>query len=234
VGRADEAWIRFADTGAMQSSKPRSVRYAAAFREGDRPVATGAVVVKDDRLLLQGRQEDARYELSISYAELTRVQIGHRTRDRLNGYPTVVLVRRTGPPVHIAPLGFGLRLELADIVAALLAKQAGTAECVVIVVPLKSGSREGVKALVADGPPFDSADLGLVRHRVFLNQGEAIFVLEGPSARDVLARALEKPDSWRTGLSWRKLTSGPPRIAEAPFDAARAGELVYSWIAEGA
>lgn len=215
----------------MEVRKRTSVRYAGVFREGDGPPAAGAVVVEDDRLLLEGRQGGRLFELSLPCAELTQVRIGFGVEERLNGYPTVILTRRNGPPVQIAPLGFGLRSELADLLTTLTAEHAESADRVTILVPLKSGGRKRVKELVAQGPPFDPAALGLEGHQVFLTASEAIFVLDGPGVRELLERAIQEPGFWRAGLAWRSSIAGRPSIAAARFDPARAGELVYSWVA---
>jgi hypothetical protein len=202
-----------------------------AFREGDGPIATGAVVIDSHGLRLKGRHEATPVEYAVSCRELTQVRLGHEIQERLNGYPGVVLQRTHGEPLLVAPLGFGLRAELADTLAALAGTPAGDAEKITFIVPLRRGARERAKALIAKGPPFDSAALGLVRHEVFLNSTEAVFVLEGPDVQTILERALGEPRFWRAGLAWRRCAAGPPRLARPSFDAAGCGEPVYSWVA---
>ena len=194
------------------------------------PPAAGAVVVEEDRLLLEGRQAGTRFELSLAYPELTQIHIGRGPDERLNGHPTVVITRRDGPCVHIQPFGAGLLHELTGLLAALAAQHADEAEQVTVVVPLRRGSLERVKELVVEGPPFDPAALGLRRHQVFLTPTEAIFVLEGTHARETFERALREPSFWRAGLAWRSSIAGRPHVADAPPTDA---ELVYSWAANG-
>jgi hypothetical protein len=226
---AEELAIREADPGRMQVAQRRSVRYPVAFREGDGPIATGAVEVESHGLRLTGRHQATPVEYEVSCRELTQVRLGHELRERLNGYPGVVLERTQGEPLLLAPLGIGLRAELADTLAALAGTPAGDAEKITLIVPLRRGSQERARALIAEGPPFDSAALGLVRHEVFLSATEAVFVLEGPGVQEILERALGEPRFWRAGLSWRRCAAGPPRLAR--LDGPPAGELVYSWVA---
>jgi hypothetical protein len=200
-----------------------------AFREGDGPIATGAVVIDSHGLRLKGRHEATPVEYEVSCRELTQVRLGHETQERLNGYPGVVLLRTHGEPLLVAPLGIGLRAELADTLAALAGTPAGDVEKITLIVPLRRGAQERARALIAAGPPFDSAALGLVRHEVFLSSTEAVFVLEGPGVQDILERALGEPRFWRAGLAWRRCAAGPPRLA--PLDASPSGELVYRWVA---
>ena len=50
-----------------------------------------------------------------------------------------------------------------------------------VVLPLVEGKRESVRALLAQGPPFDPEAVGLARHQVFLGDEEAVFVFEAPT-----------------------------------------------------
>jgi hypothetical protein len=210
-----------------------SVRYAVVFREGARAPTAGRLVVEDERLLLVGRRGEGRVELSVAYAELREVRIGRSPGERLNGCPALVLERGNGPPVQIEPLGVGLLHELADLLAVLVAEHADNSEQVSVIVPLKTGCVEQAKELVAQGPPFDPAALGLKRHQVFITAREAVFVFAGPQVRKKLERATRNPTLWGAGLAWTACIAGRPRLS-SPLEALPADDAqpVYSWAAD--
>jgi len=89
---------------------------------------------------------------------------------------------------------------------------------IVIVVPLKPGSRTWVHGLVELGPPCDPEDPGLERHQVFFTDQEAVFVFDAPdqSVRDRLAKS---PAVRWAAAAWRDYIGGPTRLAD----------VVYSW-----
>ena len=90
---------------------------------------------------------------------------------------------------------------------------------IVIIVPLKEGSRWSARALLGSGPPFDPGTAGLERHHVFLTDHEAVFVVEADEP-DAVERLASDPTLWDAMAGWNDLVAGPPRIAED----------VYSWI----
>ena len=194
-----------------------SVRYAVVFREGASAPTAGRLVVEDERLLLVGRRGEGRVELSVAYAELREVRIGRSPGERLNGCPALVLERGNGPPVQIEPLGVGLLHELADLLAVLVAEHADNSEQVSVIVPLKRGCVEQARELVAQGPPFDPAALGLKRHQVFITAREAVFGLcRAAGAKE--ARACDtKPDP----LGRRARLDGLHRRATTPLEPTR-------------
>lgn len=110
---------------------------------------------------------------------------------------------------------------IAEIAERLTELQLGarSAHRLAIIVPLKQGAREEVRALLEAGPPFDpNAVQGLDRHEVFLTSNEVVFLLEFGRATDVLAEF--SPEIWQAGSAWYEHLEGPPRIAED----------VYSWL----
>lgn len=216
----------------MQPRAKEPIRYAAVFSEGDGPIAVGAIVVGADRVLLEGRHEADPVRLAVLYEDVVDVRLGHATRERLNGCRTLVLRRRAATPLRIAPLGFGLRWELADTLDSRIGRQAAAGERVAIVVPLRHGCVESVRALLAQGPPFDVGAQGLARHEVFLTPDQAVFVFEGREVHEVLWRAIAEPGFWPAGRAWRNYAAGPPWLSSGPFDSAGIGELVYSWVAD--
>jgi hypothetical protein len=90
---------------------------------------------------------------------------------------------------------------------------------VVIIVPLKEGSRDSARALLGSGPPFDFDTAGLERHDVFLTEHDAVFAFEADDP-DAVERLASEPALWDELAGWNDLVAGPPRIAED----------VYSWI----
>ena len=88
---------------------------------------------------------------------------------------------------------------------------------IVVVAPLRPGTRDDVQALVASGPPFDLGATQLGDHRVYLTEHEAVFVFEGPDARTDVEKLLGEPSVWRTAGTWRDWLAGRPRLANEVF-----------------
>ena len=182
--------------------RPGGVRYAVAFSTGTGALITGVLILADTSLLLLGRSGDDSFELSVPYAEVCGVRIGRSEEEAVHGRPTVMLARRDAPSVRIEPRGAGLLHELADRLAALATRHADSGEQVAVIVPLRKGCVAKAKELVAQGPPFDPALLGLSRHEVFIRGREAVFVFTGPHVREKLERATRNPTLWLAGLAW--------------------------------
>ena len=209
-------------------------RYAVAFRVAPGAQAAGALVVDEDWLLLEGRSAEGRVEVSVPYAELVEVRIGRSPEERLNGRPALLLARENGPPIQVEPFGAGFLHELAHLLAALTTEHPANGEQATVILPLKKGCLARAKELVAQGPPFDPAALGLTGHQVFLSADEAIFVFAGPHVRATLERATRDPTLWRVGLAWRGCIGGRPRLAAAAETSPVTGaQPVYSWTASG-
>jgi hypothetical protein len=192
----------------MNPRPQRPARYAVAFRIGLGGRAAGALVIDQDRLQLEGRTADGPVKLSVPYAELLEVRIGRGPEELLNGRPALPLARQDRPPVQVVPFGFGLLHELADLLLALATERSDSGEEVAVVVPLQKGRMAQAKELVAQGPPFDPAALGLTRHEVFLSADKAIFVFAGPHVRAKLERMTRDPTLWRVGIAWRGSSAG--------------------------
>jgi hypothetical protein len=218
----------------MNPRPQRPARYAVAFRIGQGARAAGALVIDQDRLQLEGRTADGAVELSVPYAELVEVRIVRGPEELLNGHPALLLARQDRPPVQVEPFGIGLLHELADLLVALATEHADGGEEVAVIVPLKKDRMAQAKELVAQGPPFDPAALGLTRHEVFLTADKAIFVFAGAHVRAKLERMTRDPTLWRVGIAWRGCIGGRPRLAAASDT--RPGtddQPVYSWAANG-
>jgi hypothetical protein len=150
----------------------------------------------------------------------------------LNGRPALLVGREHAPPLQIEPLGAGLLHEIADLLATLATQRADSGEQVAVNVPLKQGQFARAQELVAQGPPFDPAALGLTRHQVFLSTRKVTFIFAGPHVRATLERATSDPTLWRVGLAWRGCIAGRPRLSSAPRPQPEDGaRLVYDWAA---
>ena len=208
-----------------------STRYAVVFRAtGEAPTA-GALVVDDDRVVLEGRGREGPIEILIRYSELTGVRVGRSPEERLNGRPALLLERREGSAVQVGPFGPGLLQELAHLLATLASKDDGDEDEVAVVVPLRAGSLHRAQELVRQGPPFDPAALGLTRHEVFLTPDRALFVFAGPGARVSIQRATRDPSMWRLGLAWRDCIGGRPHLGTPAEVALPRAQPAYSWTA---
>ena len=89
----------------------------------------------------------------------------------------------------------------------------------VIVVPLAPGKRDLARDVLAEGPPFDPARLGITGHEVFLSDAEAIFVFTLGEGPQTLERMLAEDDFWAVVGTWEHIAAGRPRIAEVAYDA---------------
>ena len=186
-----------------------------------------------ERVLLQGRAGEERVEVSIAYEALAEVRVGRSGEERLNGRPALLLVPREGAMILVQPLGLGLLHELTGLLADLAKSHTDETEQVAVIVPLKPGCLERAKGLVAKGPPFDPALLGLRRHRVYISDRQVVFVFDGPKARDQLEHLTHDPTLWRAGLAWTACIAGRPRLSTtAEALTGDGGEPIYSWAAD--
>ena len=95
----------------------------------------------------------------------------------------------------------------------------GSHECVAVVVPLAEGRSDVVREFLAEGPPFDPAEVGLQTHTVFLTEREAIFVFDTIEGAQAFERILAEPEFWGVVPAWEH------NVAEEP----RVGAVVYEW-----
>jgi hypothetical protein len=192
--------------------------YGVVWREGTLPLATGRLDLGPRRLKLDGLADSHPVARDIGYESLTAVRVGRSSSDRIDGQPTVVLERRTGLPITIAAVA--QPSIVGEIAERLTALQLGASRRTVFVVPLRDGSQDAVRDLVAAGPPFDPEEApGLDRHEVFLTANEAVFLFDSPLGAAALEALLTEPELWRAANAWREHLAGPPRIAEN----------VYAW-----
>ena len=136
-------------------------------------------------------------EREIAYDYLSEIRIGRSADERIDGRPSLMLEPRTGDTLAIASVAqSGVIAEIAERLAALqlgAEGRGGSPSC------CRSGRtrRTPVRALLADGPPFDPDALGLDRHQVFLTASEAVFVFESELGADALEPLLQEPELWQ-------------------------------------
>ena len=88
--------------------------YAVSWRDSEGSIDSGRLELGPQGLCLDGADK-----LEIAYGDLTAVSIGRGSADRLGGRTTVVLSRRSGRPLWIAPVAqHAALLELHDRVSA--------------------------------------------------------------------------------------------------------------------
>ena len=88
---------------------------------------------------------------------------------------------------------------------------------VAVIVPLRPGMLETARRLIAEGPPFALDDTPLLAHCVHLTDREAVFVFEGPAAREAVEHVLGEASVWQAATAWRACLDGKPRLAETVF-----------------
>lgn len=90
--------------------------YAVSWRDSEGSTDSGRLELGPHGMRLEGAGT-----LEVAYGDLTAVSIGRGTGDRLGGRTTVVLSRRSGRLVWIAPVAqHAALLELYDRVSALV------------------------------------------------------------------------------------------------------------------
>jgi hypothetical protein len=87
----------------------------------------------------------------------------------------------------------------------------------VVIAPLKPGTAERVRELVAAGPPFDLESTSFVRHAIHLTEKEAVFVFEGEGESAALELAAEDPAIWQAAAAWEECFAERPRVARPAF-----------------
>jgi hypothetical protein len=88
---------------------------------------------------------------------------------------------------------------------------------VAVVVPLRPEAVETARGLIEEGPPFDLEGTRLESHCIYLTQQEAVFVFDGPEAREVVERVVGEAGVWEAATAWRACLAGKPRVAETVF-----------------
>jgi hypothetical protein len=191
--------------------------YGVVWREGVQPLARGKLELLPRGLRLDGMAGDEPVSREIAYDLLSEIKIGRAPADRVDGRTSLVLEPRLGPTVSIASVAqVGVVAEIAERLAELQLGTEGRRR-LLVVLPLLPGSRDAVRALIDDGPPFDPERLRLDRHEVFLTSDEAIFLFESRLGAHAIDPLLEDPALWEKAAAWHEHLAGPPRIAEDAF-----------------
>jgi len=209
----DAVPARVADASTMRTS------YGVVWRDGHKPLARGKLELLPRAIRLDGMSGSEPASREISYDYLSEIRIGRSATERIDGRPSLMLEPRTGDAVAIASVAqSGVLAEIAERLAALQLGAEGRRR-IAVVLPLLEEAQDAVRALLANGPPFDPEALGLDGHQVFLTPTEAVFVFESERGASALEPLLQDPELWQSAAAWHEYLAGPPRIAED----------VYSW-----
>lgn len=189
--------------------------YAIVWREDDRPSHAGKLELRARGLRLEGNGES----WEVPFEDIASLRVGRGSDDRLVGRPALVVERRNGRALRIATMAeVGALAELVERIARFGVHEASSKR-LLVVAPLRPGSREQVRALLQKGPPFDPDAVSLAQHEVFLTDREALFLFEVNGGPADVGRLLGKPSVWKATTAWSKHLVGPPRVAE----------VVYAW-----
>jgi hypothetical protein len=194
------------------------ITYAVAWEEPDGSPGSGRLELGTDALLLEGRNGRAAVTRAFPYRNMSGLRVARGANERLQNRPTLIVDLVGGRSLRIAGVAQpGIVSELASRLNA-LRRDPHVSERLVLVVPLKADARPKGESLLAKGPPFDPADLGLEHHEVFLTDREILFVFEGLPGR-LLNRSAENETIWNAAEAWEPLVEGSIRFAER----------VYAW-----
>jgi hypothetical protein len=190
--------------------------YAVSWQQPDRSPGSGRLELGADALLLEGRNGGSAVSHAFPYAEISGFRVARSSRERLQDRPTLIVDLGGEGPLRIAGVAQpGIVSELASRLAT-VRQDLRPSERLALVVPLKPGAKPKAESLLAQGPPFDPADLGLESHEVFLTEHEAVFVFEGvPSV--LLSRSAEHETIWAAAAVWESLVEGSIRFAERAY-----------------
>lgn len=190
--------------------------YAVSWQEPDGSPGSGRLELGADALLLEGRNGGSAMSHAFPYGDISGFRVARGSHERLQDRPTLIVDLGAEGPLRIAGVAQpGIVSELASRLAA-VRHDTRPSERLALVIPLKPGVKAKAESLLAHGPPFDPADLGLESHEVFLTEHEAVFVFEGvPSV--LLRRSAEDETIWTAAEAWEPLVEGSIRFAERAF-----------------
>jgi hypothetical protein len=95
--------------------------YGIVWREGNLPLATGKLEFLARALRLDGLVGSQRTTLELGYGSVVGARIGRTAAERLDGSPTLILERRSGPPIRITSVPqSSLLADIAERLAALI------------------------------------------------------------------------------------------------------------------
>ena len=90
-------------------------------------------------------------------------------------------------------------------------------ERLVVTLKLRKGTQERAAKLIAAGPPFDPADLGLARHGVYLGDELVIFAFEGEDVEERVRVIINDPVRSASFAAWVPLLAGRPALAHEVY-----------------
>jgi hypothetical protein len=206
------------------ATNPAGGVHAVSWRASDGAVASGSLELDDGAVVLRGTAGDGDVVvLRHGLDEIVSVRIGRSPAERIAGQRSIVLELAGGDAISVLPVAGGQLIELSELLAELSSEASPRhQDLVVVVVPLRKGTRARAEELAADGPPFDLGAADLERHHMFVTDAEAIFIFEGHGARDSVRKLLRNPRVVAAATRWRDCVAGPPRMADETF-AWRAG-----------
>jgi hypothetical protein len=91
-----------------------------------------------------------------------------------------------------------------------------------IVARLRDDAHDEAEVLLAEGPPFDPAQVGLERHSAYLTASEVVFMFEAPEVEWIVNDLVDDPKISSFFAPWEKLIEGAPRLAHERFHWTRA------------
>jgi hypothetical protein len=86
-----------------------------------------------------------------------------------------------------------------------------------IALDLVPGSRERAEELIAEGPPFNLAEAGFVRHSILLGNDRAVFLFEGEDVERLVRDIIDDPVRSASLAVWAPLLEGTPRLVHELF-----------------
>jgi hypothetical protein len=96
----------------MQSS------YGVVWREGTASLASGKLELRTDALRLDGMADGEPVSRDVAYDSLATVRVGRSGSERITGRPSLLLERRSGPPIAITSVSQpGVLVEIAERLA---------------------------------------------------------------------------------------------------------------------
>jgi len=181
------------------------------WRNGDGVLHSGKAELRACALRLDAggaHVEEVRYE------DLAGVSIARTAKERIANRPTLILERHDGSPLRLASVNqLGIISELAERLADLHTGHLLARNKIVVVIPLRAGVLDQVRAVLDSGPPFELEESGLRQHEVFLTEREALFIFE-TADESVLRSLLADPSVWAAATVWGQFADGPVRIGK--------------------
>ena len=90
-------------------------------------------------------------------------------------------------------------------------------ERLVVTLKLRKGTQERAAELIAAGPPFDPASIGLARHAVYLGDDLVIFAFEGEAVEEQVRALINDPVRAASFARWAPLLAGRPALAHEAY-----------------